>query len=113
MFPPASSGKSPHGRNNGTPPAHASNGCSQPTRPAPKWAAPIPSRPKSHNHRAEVLAPAQQRAAVQAAACFLKTHVASVETVAIKLLSTEVVLALFEIEPNHRIGRAMPWAWYS
>jgi hypothetical protein len=33
----------------------ASNGCSQPTRPAPKWVAPIPSRPKSHNHCAEVL----------------------------------------------------------
>jgi hypothetical protein len=24
-------------------------------KPAPKWAAPIPSRPKSHSHRAEVL----------------------------------------------------------
>src|SRR5258705_7451675 len=41
----------------------ASNGCSQPTKHAPKWAAPIPSqRPppvtpnsKSHNHCAEVL----------------------------------------------------------
>src|SRR6202011_3156442 len=53
--PTASSAKSPHGRNNGTPPAHASNGCSQPKKPAPKWAAPIPSRPKSHNHCAEVL----------------------------------------------------------
>jgi len=31
----------------------ASNGCSQPKRPAPKWAAPIPSHPKSHNHCAE------------------------------------------------------------
>jgi hypothetical protein len=38
-----------------TPPAPASNGCSQPTKPAPKWAAPIPSRPKSHNHCAEVV----------------------------------------------------------
>ena len=37
-------------------PAPASNGCSQPTRPAPKWAAPIPTHPKSHNHCAEVLA---------------------------------------------------------
>src|ERR1700737_2633126 len=37
------------------PPAPASNGCSQPKRPAPKWAAPIPSHPKSHNHCAEVL----------------------------------------------------------
>src|SRR3984893_4056743 len=53
--PSASSAKSLHGRNNGTPPAHASNGCSQPKKPARKWAAPIPSRPKSHNHCAEVL----------------------------------------------------------
>jgi hypothetical protein len=35
---------------------YSPNGCSQPTRPAPKWAGPIPSRPKSHNHCAEVLA---------------------------------------------------------
>jgi hypothetical protein len=48
--PSASSAKSPHGKNNETPPAHASNGCSQPKKPAPKWTAPIPSRPKSHNH---------------------------------------------------------------
>ena len=40
----------------------ASNGCSQPQRPAPKWAAPTPNRsapnrprPKSHNHCAEAL----------------------------------------------------------
>src|SRR5205814_3432788 len=58
--------------------------------------------------RRSALAPPQQRAAVQAAAGFLKTHVASVEAVAIKLLSSEVVFALFEIEPNHRVGRAMP-----
>ena len=54
--PSASSAKSPHGNDNETPPAPASNGCSQPIKPAPKWAAPIPSRPKSHNHCAEVLA---------------------------------------------------------
>ena len=54
--PSASSAKSPHGNDNETPPAPASNGCSQPTKPAPKWAAPIPSHPKSHNHCAEVLA---------------------------------------------------------
>jgi transposase len=53
--PNTSSAKSPLGSNNETPPAPASNGCSQPIRPAPKWAAPIPSRPKSHNHCAEVL----------------------------------------------------------
>jgi hypothetical protein len=53
--PSASSAKSPHGKNNETAPAHASNGCSQPKKPAPKWAAPIPSRPKSHIHCAEVL----------------------------------------------------------
>src|SRR5271165_6302010 len=40
----------------------ASNGCSQPQKPAPKWSAPTPNqsapnrpRPKSHNHCAEVL----------------------------------------------------------
>ena len=36
--------------------APESSGCSQPTKLAPKWAALIPSRPKSHNHCAEVLA---------------------------------------------------------
>src|SRR5674476_78288 len=55
MTPTASSAKSPPGSNNETPPALASNGCSQPKKPAPKWAAPTPSRPKSHNHCAEVL----------------------------------------------------------
>src|SRR6266702_6150997 len=34
----------------------ATPGCSQPTKPAPKWAGPIPSHPKSHNHCDEVLA---------------------------------------------------------
>src|ERR1700704_6813875 len=33
----------------------ATPGCSQPTKLAPKWAAPIPSHPKSHNHCDEVL----------------------------------------------------------
>jgi len=37
------------------PPAPASNKCSQRTRPAPKWAAPILPLPKSHNHSAEPL----------------------------------------------------------
>src|SRR5689334_9123335 len=36
-------------------PAPASNGCSQPTRHAPKWAAPTHSLPMSHNHCAEPL----------------------------------------------------------
>src|SRR5207248_6299035 len=37
--------------------APASNGCSQPRKLAPKWAALTPAghRSKSHNHRAEVL----------------------------------------------------------
>jgi hypothetical protein len=39
------------------PPAAASNGCSQQTRPAPKWAAPILPLPKSHNHCEEPLVP--------------------------------------------------------
>ena len=45
-----------------TPPAPASNGCSQPTKHAPKWVAPTPSslpsarpKPKSHNHCAALL----------------------------------------------------------
>jgi hypothetical protein len=53
--PSASAAKSPHGSNNETPPAPGSNGCSQPNKHAPKWAAPIPSCPKSHNHCAEAL----------------------------------------------------------
>src|SRR3982074_614947 len=52
-----SAAKSTPGNDNETPPAPASNGCSQPTKPAPKWAAPIPSHPKSHNHCDEVLVP--------------------------------------------------------
>ena len=47
--------KSPPGSGGEMPPAPASNGCSQQTTPAPKWAAPIPRRPKSHNHCAEPL----------------------------------------------------------
>jgi transposase len=46
--------KSQLGSEGEMPPA-ASNGCSQPTRPAPKWAAPILPLPKSHNHCAEPL----------------------------------------------------------
>src|ERR1700685_325998 len=57
--PTASSAKSPHGRSNETTPALASNGCSQPKRPALKWAAPIPSPQRSHNHCAEPLDPCQ------------------------------------------------------
>src|SRR6266480_1100774 len=52
--PSASSPKSAHGNDSATPLAHASNGCSQPKKPAPKWAAYIPTRPKSHNHCDEV-----------------------------------------------------------
>ena len=33
------------GARSATPPAHASNGCSRPRRPAPRWAAPIPDQP--------------------------------------------------------------------
>jgi len=53
--PNISSAKLPPGSNNETPPAPASNGCSQPKKPAPKWGAPTPSRPKSHDHCAEIL----------------------------------------------------------
>ena len=38
--------KTPPGSEGEMPPAPASNGCSQQTRPAPKWAAPIPPLPK-------------------------------------------------------------------
>ena len=64
----ASSAKSPHGRSNETLPALVSNGCSQPTRPAPKWAGPIQSYPKSHNHCAGVLVRASRGACDRAAA---------------------------------------------
>src|SRR6202022_4535902 len=52
----ASSAKSPRGNDSETPLPPASNGCSQPPKPAPKWAVPIPTRSKSHNNCAEVLA---------------------------------------------------------
>src|SRR5439155_10390325 len=48
--------KSPLGNGSEMLPAPASNGCSQQTRPGPKWAAPIPPLPKSRNHCAEPLA---------------------------------------------------------
>src|ERR1700730_11724763 len=35
---------SSNGRNSAIPSVHASNGCSQPQRPAPKWVTPIRSR---------------------------------------------------------------------
>src|SRR6202048_4625319 len=63
--PPSSSSslKSPLGNASATRQALASNGCSQPRKPAPKSAAPTPSHsslpnptPKSHNHCAAVLA---------------------------------------------------------
>jgi transposase len=54
-IPSAYAAKSPPGSGREMPPSHASNGCSQQTRPAPKWAAPIPLLPKSHNHCAEPL----------------------------------------------------------
>jgi hypothetical protein len=51
-------------------PADASNGCSQPKKPAPKWAAPTPSRPKSHNHCVKVLVarPSKPRSAANSQA---------------------------------------------
>jgi DDE superfamily endonuclease len=57
--------KSTHGNDNETPPAPVSTGCSQPTKLAQKWAAPIPSHPKSHNHCGEVPAPNLVKAAVE------------------------------------------------
>src|SRR5215208_6283066 len=48
--------RSAHGSGNETRPALASIGCSQPTKPAARWVALTPTRPKSHNHCAEVLA---------------------------------------------------------
>jgi transposase len=54
-IPGASSVKSPHGKNNETPPAPASIGCSQLKKPEPKWGMPIRSPPKSHNHCGEIL----------------------------------------------------------
>lgn len=46
--------KSPPGNGRGMPHAPASNGCSLPIRRAPKWAEPVPTLPKSHNHCAKV-----------------------------------------------------------
>jgi transposase len=54
-IPSGCAAKSPPGNASEMPPAPASNGCSQQTRPAPKWAAPIRPLPKSHNHCAEPL----------------------------------------------------------
>ncbi|MGY4568194.1 hypothetical protein ACVWY5_001264 [Bradyrhizobium sp. USDA 3256] len=48
--------KSPPGNGREMPHGPASNGCSQPKKPAPKWDAPTQTLPKSHNHCAEVLA---------------------------------------------------------
>src|ERR1700736_343286 len=50
-----SAAKSLLGNDAEMPEAPASNGCSQPTKPEPKWAAHIPTPPKSHNHCAKVL----------------------------------------------------------
>src|SRR3984893_6951150 len=54
--------RSPPGSGSATPPGPRSNGCSQPKKHAPKWAAPTPSQPaskrtrrKSHNPCATVL----------------------------------------------------------
>src|SRR6266508_2628355 len=47
--------RSPHGSGSETRRAPASNGCSQPTKLAPKSAAPIRIRPKSQNHCDELL----------------------------------------------------------
>src|SRR5579862_7989661 len=56
-LPPASNSnpRSRLGNADATPPARASNGCSQPQRRASKWEGPIPSLPKSHNYCAAVL----------------------------------------------------------
>src|SRR5580692_1601458 len=56
MTPSGSATKSPLGNDSEMPPAPASNGCSQSTKPAPKWATLTPTRRKSHNHCAAVLA---------------------------------------------------------
>ena len=46
----ASSPRPPPGRSAAMPNAPASIGCSQPRKPAPKWGAPIPSRPAHQAH---------------------------------------------------------------
>jgi len=50
-----SSPKSRPGKINAMPLARASNGSSQPRKPATSWHAPIPTQPKSQNHCDEVL----------------------------------------------------------
>src|SRR5262249_19439776 len=68
--------KSPPGSDSEMLQEPASNGCSQPRKPAPKWAVPIPthrpphahanSNSKSHNHCAEVLVGLAERGFQQA-----------------------------------------------
>ena len=55
----SSNPRSPLGNVSAMPQARASNGCSQPTKRAPKWLGLTPreARPKSHNHCAAVLVP--------------------------------------------------------
>ncbi|MGY3404840.1 transposase [Bradyrhizobium sp. GM5.1] len=53
--PKGSETRSQHGKSGGIKPEPASNGCSQPTRPAPNSAAPIQPPPKSQNHCDEPL----------------------------------------------------------
>ena len=48
--PKGSETRSQHGKSGGIKPEPASNGCSQPTKPAPNSAAPIQPPPKSQNH---------------------------------------------------------------
>src|SRR5215467_1140225 len=61
--------KSAPGNDSETPHAPVSNGCSQSTKPAPKWVAPILAKPisgasssKSHNYGAGVLGAIEERA---------------------------------------------------
>jgi hypothetical protein len=52
------------------PPATASNGCSRPTKPEQKWAAPILKHSKSQNHCETVLVSQSRRLLVAASPLF-------------------------------------------
>ena len=63
--PKPGSPNSPHGKTSETAAALASNGCSQPRKPAPRWPTPIPEHPTSHNLCVEELGLSEARQAVR------------------------------------------------
>ena len=107
--------KSPPGSEGEMPPAPASNGCSQQTRPAPKWAAPILPLPKSHNHCAEPLVPftgaatAGHRFAVHSApSTICKAHQLLRSTASVPPVFFQVGLSVQPVTPFWLTARVIP-----